>query len=175
MIKIQYNNTWNDVEDVEIIDNFKLFIKSSDTEVVHEKYTFVKDGYYKTFIVQDNIYSPITDWDDVKVFLCDISNPQWVHARNYQTWAFYDFLYNDKPESKYASKNSNILDHVEIPIENIDPNIIFKMSYNSNGSVSYEKNDYHKTKVRISNNPHERSYYQGFHYRMTCDIPMVVI
>jgi hypothetical protein len=170
MIKVYKDNVWNDIYDIDIINNFTIFRHSYETEMHFNNYILVKDGNYKTFIIQDEIKLPIADWFDVKVFLCDIMNPQWVNGRDYQTWAFYDFIYSNKIEESYASKNSYVFDHVEIPYNNIYPNIIFKILYNENGSISYEKNDEHKTRIRINNNPNERSYYQGFYNRITSDI-----
>jgi len=170
MIKIYKNNDWSNIDDNDIINNYINFVKSLDTEKIYDNYIFIKEGYYKTFIIRNNEKLPIANWNDVKVFLYDVPNPRWVDARLYQTWAFYRFLYNNNTEEKYASKNSFVSNHIEIPYDDIDSNIIFKFSYNENGSISYEKNDYNKTRIRISNNSKERSYYQGFYNRMTSDL-----
>ena len=172
MIKIYKNNIWEKVTDDEIINAFNTFTKSIKNELIHNNYKFVKEGFYKTFIIYDDNKYPIADWGDVKIFLTDIESPSWVNTRSYQTWAFYHFLYSiDKNEEHYASKNSYVdnieLFPVELPFDDISPNIIFKMIYNKNNSISYEKDDYYKTKIRISNNNSERSYYQGFFNRMT--------
>jgi hypothetical protein len=170
MIKIYQNKMWNDVDDIDIINNYQLFKNSLDNKIQNNDYTLIKDGYYKTYIIKDDVKLSIVDWNDVKVFLCDIPKPKWCDAKPYQTWAFYDFLCNNKIEEIYASKNSWISNYVEIPYNDISPNIIFKISYNENGSISYEKDDDNKTRIRMSNNHHERTYYQGFYNRITSDI-----
>ena len=54
---------------------------------------------------------PIMDCADVKVFLQDADPLNWYPARNYQVWAFRDFIYDSaRPERKfYASKYSSHL------------------------------------------------------------------
>lgn len=125
-------------------------------------------------IKENNEYVPIADLNDVKVFLLDKDPVNWYSARNYQTWAYYDFIYSGKNECYYASYGSNNMQHnikyVSIPFTEIEPNIIFRMSRNSNGSVFYERNNEFRTRIRISDSNVERENYLGFYNRMTMDI-----
>ena len=89
---------------------------------------------------------PIMDCADVRVFLQDADPVNWYPARNYQVWAFRDFIYDPaRPERKfYASKYSSHLffqrgssnrNVTDIDIDGLPPNIIFSISRNENGSV----------------------------------------
>ena len=54
------------------------------------------------FIIRENgSISPIADWNDVKVFLLDRPNVNWYDARNYQTWAYFDYIYSGAAIRKY--------------------------------------------------------------------------
>ena len=124
-----------------------------------------------------NIPVPIIDMDDVKVFLTDLPSANWVKARDYQAWAYRDFIYdpNNAPIKYYASRHSSHLffqtsNHrnvTTIELDGVPPNIIFNMSRNDNGSVYYEKNDSRTTRVRICDNESARSGYLGYYRRMT--------
>ena len=133
---------------------------------------------------------PIMDCDDVKVFLQDADPVDWYPARNYQMWAFRDFIYDPaRPERKfYASKYSSHLffqrgsfqrgssnrNVTDIDIDGLSPNIIFSISRNENGSVYYERNDAHGTRVRICDHEGARSGFRGFYNRITMDTDMIV-
>ena len=128
---------------------------------------------------------PIMDCADVKVFLQDADPVDWCPARNYQMWAFRDFIYDPaRPERKfYASKYSSHLFFqrgssnrtvVTIELDGLPPNIIFSMSRNENGSVYYERNDAHGTRVRICDHEGARSGFRGFYNRITMDMGMIV-
>lgn len=127
----------------------------------------------------------IMDCSDVKVFLQDIEPVNWHPARNYQMWAFRDFMYDPaRPVRKhYASKHSSYLFFqmgastqtvVEIDIDGLQPNIIFSISRNDNGSVYYERNDAHSTRVRICEHEGARAGFRGFYARMTM-VPGVIV
>ena len=122
-------------------------------------------------IIRENgTTSPIMDFSDVQVFLLDRprDDVEWFAARNYQTWAYIDFLYANDPIRKYKSRGTpGYPDHIEIPIDGLDPNIIFSMSRNDNGTVFYEKNDADRTRVRISDNRAARRYYYAYFRRMS--------
>jgi hypothetical protein len=117
------------------------------------------------------------DMDDVKVFLTDLPNSNWVKARDYQAWAYRDFIYdpNRAPIKYYASRysshlvfqTSNYRDVTTIELDGLPPNIVFKISRNENGSVYYERNDSRATRVRICDNESARSGYLGYYRRMT--------
>jgi hypothetical protein len=138
---------------------------------------------------------PIMDCADVKVFLQDAEAVNWYPARNYQVWAFRDFIYDPtRPERKfYASKYSSHLffqrgsfqrgsfqrgssnrNVTDIDIDGLPPNIIFSISRNDNGSVYYERNDAHGTRVRICDHEGARSGFRGFYNRITMDTGMIV-
>jgi hypothetical protein len=128
---------------------------------------------------------PIMDCADVKVFLQDADPVNWYPARNYQMWAFRDFIYDSaRPVRKfYASKYSSHLFFqrgssaqtvTDIDIDGLPPNIIFSISRNDNGSVYYERNDAHGTRVRICDHEGARAGFRGFYNRITSD-PGIVI
>lgn len=127
----------------------------------------------------------IMDCADVKVFLQDAEPVDWYPARNYQMWAFRDFIYDvARPERKfYASKYSSHLffqrgssnrNVTDIDIDGLPPNIIFSISRNENGSVYYERNDARGTRVRICDHEGARSGFRGFYNRITMDPGMIV-
>jgi hypothetical protein len=135
------------------------------------------DHYKPTFISHGERVFPAIDMADVKVFLTDVANVNWFKARDYQAWAYRDFLFDaSKPQVKYyASRHSshlffqtsNYRDVATIELDGLPPNIIFKLSRNENGSVYYEKNDRNASRVRICDNENARSGYLGFYRRMT--------
>lgn len=139
----------------------------------HYKPTYVFDGNGQNI----PILIPIIDMADVKVFLTDVPNANWFKARDYQAWAYRDFVFDEtEPRVKYyASRHSshlffqtsNYRDVVTIDIDGLPPNIIFKLSRNENGSVYYEKNDGRASRVRICDNDNARSGYLGFYRRIT--------
>jgi hypothetical protein len=127
----------------------------------------------------------IMDCADVKVFLQDAEPVSWYPARNYQMWAFRDFIYDvARPVRKYyASKYSSHLFFqrgsstqtvTHIDIDGLPPNIIFSVSRNDNGSVYYERNDAHSTRVRICDHEGARAGFRGFYTRITMDPGIIV-
>jgi hypothetical protein len=148
--------------------------------------------------VENNCYMPtriqrsdtggtyaIMDCADVKVFLQDAETVNWYPARNYQMWAFRDFIYDPaRPERKfYASKHSSHLffqrgstnrNVNDIDIDGLSPNIIFSISRNENGSVYYERNDAQGTRVRICDHEGARAGFRGFYNRITMDPGIIV-
>ena len=120
---------------------------------------------------------PIVDMSDIKIFLTDVPDANWFKARNYQAWAYRDFMYDETvPQVKYYAtrysshlffQTSNYGDVVTIELDGLAPNIIFKLSRNENGSVYYEKNDRNATRIRICDSESARSGYLGFYRRMT--------
>jgi hypothetical protein len=140
-------------------------------------YRYNNDHYRPTFISHGQRVFPAIDMADVKVFLTDVVNANWFKARDYQAWAYRDFLFDvTEPQVKYyASRHSshlffqtsNYRDVVTIELDGLAPNIIFKLSRNENGSVYYEKNDRNASRVRICDCETARSGYLGFYRRMT--------
>ena len=140
------------------------------------------DSYLATYITDGLSEIPIADFNDVKVFLLDLNPVDWHNARNYQVWAYYDFMYDNKQKKTYASKYSTYLAYppntpsvTDIDIDGLQPNIIFSISRNENNSVYYERNDPNATRVRICDNNTARSGYRGFYTRMTMDVGLIVI
>jgi len=138
------------------------------------------DDHYKPTHISGNNRNviPIIDMSDVKIFLTDVPpDANWFKARNYQAWAYRDFMYDEAvPQAKYYAtrhsshlffQTSNYGDVVTIELDGLAPNIIFKLSRNENGSVYYEKNDRNATRIRICDNETARSGYLGFYRRMT--------
>lgn len=147
-----------------------------------KKYTInTMDGIYECCIEKNNMYDikiyidenhkyPIVNYNDVKVFLTDVTSIGWYRARDYQIWSFYDFIYSDVEVKYYKSNdggiNDEIINYTVIPLA-LPMGIIFKISKNENGTIYYEKNDINRTRVRISNNEYERIGYQGYYNRIT--------
>jgi len=138
------------------------------------------DCYMPTRIQRTDTWEayPIMDCADVKVFLQDVEPVNWYPARNYQMWAFRDFIYDSaRPVRKfYASKYSShrffqrgSSAYTDIDMDGLPPNIIFSISRNENGSVYYERNDARGTRVRICDHEGARSGFRGFYNRITSD------
>jgi len=131
----------------------------------------IDNDYNKGIILQssDGITTPIADWSNVKVFLIDQNPVNWYSSRNYQTWAYFDFIYDNKEIKSYKSKGTYGYDdhiEIEIDIDDLDTNIIFSISRNTNGTIFYQKNDEYQTKVRISDSEIVRKGYLGFYNRV---------
>ena len=159
---------------------------------------FNYDNRFLVYREENNCYMPtriqcsdtgdvhaIMDCADVRVFLQDAEPVNWYPARNYQMWAFRDFIYDPaRPERKfYASKYSSHLffqrgstnrNVTDIDLDGLPPNIIFSISRNENGSVYYERNDAHGTRVRICDHEGARAGFRGFYTRITMDPGIIV-
>lgn len=139
-----------------------------------------------------NAKYPIIDMNDIYVFLVEgvtgnssRNGAGWVKSRDYQAWAYVDFVYDTNATRKcYMSKYSTYLafppgfdsrNVVTIDIDELPPNIIFSMSRNENNSVYYEKNESGPIRVRICDNEYARNGYQGFFTRITMDVGMEII
>lgn len=132
----------------------------------------------------------IIDWNDIKLFLVNtFSQANWVDARQYQTWAYIDFVYSNVETKYYASRGSYVLDddndngnggyssrhtYTLIDIDtNISPNIIFSIKRNrNNGSVSFVRET--GEQVRICDDNRTRLSYSGYYTRITMDVGMIV-
>lgn len=180
-IKIRYNSTWilANPDYVQAYQNYKNQpIYHPEEPVTTGRLTVYRtnnDVYLPTFIRDGTAVYPIADFEDVRVFLLDLNPVDWYAARNYQVWAYYDFMYDNQQKKTYASKNSYRLPNtVEIDIDGLLPNIIFSISRNENNSVYYERNDVNGTRVRICDNHMARIGYRGFYTRLTMDVGMIV-
>ena len=180
-IKVRYNNHWvpANPDYCQAYKNYKNQPIYHPEEPVTTRsltvYRTNNDVYLPTYIRDgDNIY-PIADFEDFRVFLLDLNPVDWYAARNYQIWAYYDFMYDNQQRKTYASKYSiRSTSTVEIDIDGLPPNIIFSISRNENNSVYYERNDPRGTRVRICDNHMARIGYRGFYTRMTMDVGMIV-
>ena len=134
---------------------------------------------------------PIMDMDDVAVFIVDnpaMARANWLPAREYQAWAYRDFIYDKHHSIKksYMSRgtspvayesNDRILANqiVTITLSGISSNIVFNISRNDNNSVYFERNDAAGSRARICDNEYARAGYLGFYTRITMDPGMIVI
>lgn len=177
-IKVYANNAWFDAlwYQVEAFKQYKLQNSISNTELIYNNYGYnfkikrINGGIY--LIRNDDTKMPICDWHDVKVFLVDSTPPNWYPARDYQTWSYFNFIYNNfSSEQKYHTIGSNDarIDEfsIKIPINGLDSNIIFNIYKNENGIVFYKRDDINRTIVRISDNNIERIEYFNYYNRMT--------
>jgi Zinc finger, C3HC4 type (RING finger) len=146
--------------------------------------------YFKLEGSARNAKHPIIDINDISVFLMAgvIGNGSrdgagWVNARNYQAWAYADFVYDHVVRKCYMSKYSTYLafppgfdraNVVTIDIDDLPPNIIFSVSRNENNSVYYERNDSGGSRVRICDNEYARVGFLGFFTRITMDVGMII-
>ena len=132
---------------------------------------------------------PIIDMNDIYVFIVDnpsMDRANWLKCRDYQAWAYRDFMYtshnDDKrsymtPGSSYLAFTPNIDQNniTTIDLPNLPPNIIFNISRNDNNSVYYERNDNTNSRIRLCDNQYARNGYLGFYTRITMDPGMIVI
>ena len=194
-IQIKMNSIWIPASDeMTEMRNLKMvYTQYKNKPTYHQELPYSQDGikiyrdennhYNPTYALHsqgirgESVPIPIIDMDDVKVFLKDLPSANWVKARDYQAWAYRDFVYdpNRAPIKYYASRysshlffqTSNYRDVTTIEVDGLPPNIVFKISRNENGSVYYEKNDNRSTRVRICDNDSARSGYLGYYRRMT--------
>ncbi|ATZ80561.1 RING-finger domain containing protein [Bodo saltans virus] len=148
---------------------FKNFIKNGEQPYKYDDsrngiiFTIQRENNQQIYIIRnDGTRMPIADWNNVQVFLLDAISIGWYPARDYQTWAYFDFLYSNDIERHYKSLESDNIDsnirYTTIDVPNLYSNIVFRMSRNDNGTIFYEKNN-DRTRVRISDNAIERAHY----------------
>lgn len=163
-------------EDIPVLDNNGLVII---TREIHDN------------LENNNLTIPIIDLDDICVFTNgpnNTSSVNWIPARSYQKWAYRDFLYDRHNHIRksyksrgtyrmvYEDDNRIIANQiVTIEIPNIEPNIVFNITRNENGSVCIERNDVVSSRMRICDNEMARAGYLGFFTRLTMDPGVVVI
>ena len=195
-IQIKINSNWipasDEMEEIEMRNLKMVYTQYKNKPSYHPEIPHYNEDGLKIYRDDNNHYNPtyalntqgrgnvpvpIIDMDDVKIFLTDLPNANWVKARDYQAWAYRDFVYdtNRAPIKYYVSRysshlvfqTSNYRDVTTIELDGLPPNIVFKISRNENGSVYYEKNDSRATRVRICDNDSARSGYLGYYRRMT--------
>jgi hypothetical protein len=139
------------------------------------KFTIQREPNQGIYLIrEDETKMPIVDWNNVQVFLIDLTPVDWYNAWDYQIWAYFDFIYSQDIERYYMSIGSTNIDFTKryitipnTPTSILQPNIVFRISRNENGTIFYERNDVGRTRVRISDNPRHRSSYSAFYGRMT--------
>lgn len=131
---------------------------------------------------------PIIDMNDIYAFIVDnqsMSRANWMPCREYQAWAYRDFIYDTHRSTKksYMSRYSSYLAFtntilanqiVTIDLPDLNPNIIFNVSRNENNSVYFERNDSSGSRVRMCDNEYARAGYLGFYTRITMDPGIIV-
>ena len=181
MIKIKYRNNWVNAshEQIQLFNEYRQQNRYREIplHVNNIKIFRENNNPHKGIYIQiNNEKFPICDWNDVRLFLIDHEPVDWYPARDYQTWSFFDYIYDNKPVKTYASQGTNrsqILDTTTlIDIQNLYPGIVFKIGRNNNDSIFFERND--RTQCRISDNEWARLGYRGFYYRITMDPGMVI-
>ena len=132
--------------------------------------------------------TPIIDMNDIYAFIVDnpsMTRANWMPCREYQAWAYRDFMYDThrstkksymSPYSSYLAFTNTILANqiVTIDLPDLNPNIIFNVSRNENNSVYFERNDASGSRVRMCDNEYARAGYLGFYTRITMDPGIVV-
>ena len=182
MIKIKINGHWTQAGP-KFTAMFEKYVYQNS---FYREVPYIEDGitifrennepYNACYIDTGSQKIPICNWNDVKIFLVDREPVDWHNARDYQTWAYYDYIYDNKVKKTYVSRGSiNIANAIVINIDNLQPNIIFSLSRNENNSIYMEKNDVNRTHVRICDNEWPRLGYRGYYYRMTMDPGMILI
>ena len=187
-IKIRLEDgKWVDARDYQK-EAYKDFIKE-ETDIHGRELKYDKNGFkFKiirllsddskqndhggTYLIRENgIKSPIADWNNVKVFLTIGGNIDWYQSRPYQTWSYMHYVYSNANKIGYYSKGSlnPPQGYIEIPIDNISPNIIFTISRNDNGTIFYETNNVPPIRNRISDNENYRRGYRSFINRIIDD------
>lgn len=176
-IKVRINDNWVPARDYQI-EAFKQFKNNNDEEYKYDNddiaFTISRRGnkfHGGTYITRsDATTCPISDWNDVKVFLLDVPEVGWYEGRDYQVWAYFDFIYSDDDERFYKSNGTKNYKNYHIIQLPLPKNIVFRISRNDNGTIFYERNDAVRTRIRISDNHTARSGYQGYYNRMTMDM-----
>lgn len=157
------------------VDAFRQFKENREQDLYYNKkgYTFhIKrtnpdSGIH--FIRTDGTKCNIADFNSIKIFLIDHPSgiPNWYRARDYQIWAFLDFIYDNKKSKTY--KTLNIPNHQESDValtltiykENgtVDNSKYeFTIFRSDNGKIYFQSID--GRKLRMSDNSNEFEYYQ---------------
>ncbi len=189
-IKIKINDKWIPANPEQVLAFTKYKsrpVYSKELPVTTKGLTVYRkknDSYLGTYIFDGKTNIPIADFNDVKVFLPNLTPSNWHNARDYQVWAYFDFMYDNKERKVYASKYSTHLayppnthksDVTEIDIDGLPPNIVFSVSRNENNSVYYERNDSSGSRIRICDDEQSRIGFLGFYTRITMDVGMEVV
>lgn len=132
-----------------------------------------RNAYGAIYIIkEDDSKIAIINLDDIKVFLPDLTytdGSNWHPARNYQKWAFVDYLYDSQYRKTYKSRDTPGRG-TEIKLHGLQPHIKFSISKNANNSIYYERDNADRTRTRICNSEYGRQGYQGYFNRITSPI-----
>ena len=107
IIKIKYNGNWvfANPDYCEAFQNYKNRPMYSREEPIETGaltvYRTNNNHYLPTYIKDGDSVYPIADFEDVRVFLVDAEPTDWYAGRNYQIWAYYDFMYDNKVRKTY--------------------------------------------------------------------------
>ena len=200
-IRVKIGDTWQPADEAQKAAYIAYKSREhyyTETPYTHENDVTIfredNDPYMATYFKLEgssrNVKHPIIDMNDISIFLMDgvtgrgsRDGAGWVNARNYQAWAYADFVYDHAVRKCYMSKYSTYLafpagfDHanvVTIDVDDIPPNIIFSVSRNENNSVYYERNDSGGSRVRMCDNEYARVGFLGFFTRITMDVGMII-
>jgi hypothetical protein len=200
-IRVKIGDTWRPADEAQKAAYIAYKSREhyyTETPYTHENDVTIfredNDPYMATYFKLEgssrNVKHPIIDMNDISIFLMDgvtgrgsRDGAGWVNARNYQAWAYADFVYDYAVRKCYMSKYSTYLafpagfDHanvVTIDVDDIPPNIIFSVSRNENNSVYYERNDSGGSRVRMCDNEYARVGFLGFFTRITMDVGMII-
>jgi hypothetical protein len=165
-IKIMDNDKWIPANPGQVLAFTKYKSKlqySKESPVTTKGFTVYRkknDSNLGTYVFDGKTNKPIADFNDVKVFLPNLTPADWHNPRDYIVWAYLDFMYDNKERKVYASKsyppNTHKSDVTEIDIDGLPPNIIFSVSRNENNSVFYEWNDSSGIRIRICDDEKSR-------------------
>jgi len=200
-IRVKIGDTWRPADEAQKAAYIAYKSREhyyTETPYTHENDVTIfredNDPYMATYFKLEgssrNVKHPIIDMNDISIFLMDgvtgrgsRDGAGWVNARNYQAWAYADFVYDHAVRKCYMSKYSTYLEFppgfdnanvVTIDVDDIPPNIIFSVSRNENNSVYYERNDSGGSRVRICDNEYARVGFLGFFTRITMDVGMII-
>ena len=119
------------------------------------------------FIRTDGSKCNIADFNGIKVFLIDHPSgvPNWYRARDYQIWAFLDFIYDNKKSKTYKSVNvpNRLPNDVVLALDIYkEDGTIDKTPYEftifraDNGNIYFQPVDGRRLKMSDSSNEFER-------------------
>jgi hypothetical protein len=173
-IRILKKTTWKEANDFEKIafiafKNSLVHDGEQECRFINKDYDInvnrqtTYDGIYLTDNKTEMSY-PIADWDDVKIFKADMVKSVWNPAKDYQVWAYFDFIYSDEQNRIYKSKDLKIKKYITVPIKNLEKNLLFTIGRNNESSENdtFGNSIYCKTvttDVRICDNEEAREHY----------------
>ena len=183
------------IVDNKCIDIVHINNRNSSSKTIidmNDIYAFIVDNKCIDIVHINNRLTtaiPIIDMNDIYAFIVDnqsMSRANWMPCREYQAWAYRDFIYDTHRSTKksYMSRYSSYLAFtntilanqiVTIDLPDLNPNIIFNVSRNENNSVYFERNDASGSRVRMCDNEYARAGYLGFYTRLTMDPGIIVI